>query len=201
MTKPLQPRAARTRQLIIGSAATAVDLYGPEASLGQMCEAAGISRGALNHHFALRQDVLASIRSAAETELALLGRQLLRHPGPLAEAVDELATALRGKLRSDTAIRAGTQLLLSDRTTARALIRRTQRILRRRAVVESRRGRLRRRTPPRATAALFTCVLVGLEAVDRLDTEWWDDGCAEGMWQLLMAVTVADLDNDLTQGP
>ncbi|MFF4604459.1 hypothetical protein ACFY12_17250 [Streptomyces sp. NPDC001339] len=191
-TRPLQPRAARTRRLILESAAKAVDIHGPEASLGQMCESAQVSRGALNHHFPLRQDVLDCIRATAEAEMAELAKGLIRHPGPLAEAADELATALRTKLRSDVTVRAGTRLLLADRDTARALIRRTQRILRRRALSESRRGLLRRRTPPRATAALLTCVLVGLEAVDRLDAQWWEDGCSEGMWQLLTAVMVTE---------
>lgn len=104
----MQDRAAKTRRLLIRSAAEVFDQSGFAGSpIGQICALAEVSQGALHFHFRNKQALGEAVQAAAAEILrCVTGQVPAWHPAPLQLLVDtshELARRVAG----DLVLRAG----------------------------------------------------------------------------------------------
>ncbi|MEU8761300.1 ScbR family autoregulator-binding transcription factor [Streptomyces sp. NPDC048659] len=104
----MQDRAAKTRRLLIRSAAEVFDRGGfAGSSIGQICALAGVSQGALHFHFRNKQALGEAVQSAAvEILLCVTGQVPSWHPAPLQLLVDT-SHALARRVAGDLVLRAG----------------------------------------------------------------------------------------------
>ncbi|GAA1014452.1 MULTISPECIES: ScbR family autoregulator-binding transcription factor [Streptomyces] len=107
----MQDRAARTRRHLIRSAAEVFDRGGfAGSSIGQICDRARASHGALHFHFGNKQALGRAVEStAAEILLCITGRVPDQHPQPLQLLVDTSYT-LAEHVVCDPVLRAGFRL-------------------------------------------------------------------------------------------
>ncbi|MFE6775083.1 TetR family transcriptional regulator [Streptomyces sp. NPDC057702] len=175
---PAQPRGHETRHRLLAAAAHDVD-RGGSASLNTICQKAGVSRGALTHHFASKADLLNALRQEAQQRLCPLLRRFLADRRPLPEALRECVTQYFAQLAGDHIVRAGRLLAARERDPAsqRQLVNLLQRRL------AHARGASPGDTLPQAM--LIMSVLTGLETLGRHDRQWWHWAASPDLWHRL----------------
>ncbi|WP_437101324.1 TetR family transcriptional regulator [Streptomyces sp. enrichment culture] len=177
---PTQARGYRTRSALVLAAAHEVDRTG-DASMSGVCRRAGVSRGALSHHFSGKQDLLRALRDEARGTLRLLLRYFVADRRPVTEALCRLAEQLFRRLRQDVVLRSGLALLDPREV---AVLQAQFTCLVRRRIARERRTAASAPGPERA-AALVVSVFGGLEALGRRDPRWWYLAESVGLWQQL----------------
>ncbi|MCX4857261.1 TetR family transcriptional regulator [Streptomyces canus] len=110
-----QERAARTRQLLIRSAAEAFERHGfTRARLADISSSAGVTTGALHFHFANKAALASTVEATAAAILRCAARSV-RHPGANAlQLLTGASQALADRLRHDVVARAGFRLSCGD---------------------------------------------------------------------------------------
>ncbi|MGX2995750.1 TetR family transcriptional regulator [Streptomyces sp. JNUCC 64] len=113
----MQERAERTRRAIVRATAELIADGGPEAAgLVSICRRAGVSRGALYHHFTHKEAVAAAVHDQARREVVTLideafATTLSGPPDDAAvTALSRFATLLGEALRDRPTVRAGVRL-------------------------------------------------------------------------------------------
>ncbi|KES06238.1 hypothetical protein BU52_16015 [Streptomyces toyocaensis] len=190
----MQKRAEQTRQAIVRATAELIGDGGPGAAgLVDICRGAGVSRGALYHHFATKEAVVVAVHDEARRETTTLidaafGDAL---SGPLETAaftaLSRFGSALGRALGGDLTVRAGLQLDPDGSADPARLLRQE--------VLHAVRRRVSGLLPPAAPgtpgpegqdlADLAVVVVAGLESLGRTDPAWWSPGTSDRMWRAL----------------
>ncbi|MGW6685968.1 TetR family transcriptional regulator [Streptomyces sp. NPDC054961] len=170
----MQERAKRTREALIRATAELIGNEGLNAAgLVNVCRTAGVSRGALYHHFDTMEALVAAVRLQAREELGVLIEDAFETPSYAGAA--RFSTSLGRALGEDVTLRAGLQLGPSGSGGSPRLFDEALGLVRRR-VSECEADDL---------ADLVMVVTAGLESLGRRDAVWWDPGTAERVWLLL----------------
>ncbi|MFE9627038.1 TetR family transcriptional regulator [Streptomyces sp. NPDC006527] len=195
----MQKRAQQTRQAIVRATAELIGDGGPgDAGLVNICRAAGVSRGALYHHFATKEAVVVAVRDQARREVAALIDEAfttaLSEPREEAAftALSRFGSALGRALSDDPTVRAGLQL---DPDGSADPARRL-----REEVLDAVHRKVSGLLPPAAPGAhgsegrdladLAVAVVAGLESLGRTDAAWWSPAASDRMWRALRPLFV-----------
>jgi AcrR family transcriptional regulator len=112
---PQQARAAETRTVIIRAAA---DVFGAVgyggASMAGICDAAGLTKGALYFHFASKEALALAVIDAQHERAITLGGQLQHDDRPGLEMLLRMAFELGRQLQTDPISRAGIRLTIES---------------------------------------------------------------------------------------
>ncbi|KOY54665.1 hypothetical protein ADK59_29005 [Streptomyces sp. XY332] len=200
-----QERAVRTRDTLIRSAAEIFDREGfAVASLTAISTLAGVSNGALHHHFtskavltdAVEEAALARLLAVTEAGLPLGASRMQL----LVDVTHRLATALRG----DVVLRAGFELSGEMSRPPHVDLREWWR----RWVAETLRqadseGELRPDVTASDVVSAVVAATVGFEVLGVREAEWLSASTVTRFWRLLLptvvsATLLADLDSEGT---
>ncbi|MFD9378410.1 TetR family transcriptional regulator [Streptomyces sp. NPDC059999] len=186
----MQKRSELTRQALV-RAATELIANGrlADAGLVNICRIAGVSRGALYHHFSSTAELVAEVYAQAHARTAALAEDSFE--GSPAGAPARFSAALGTAMGEDRLVRAGMRLSaegseeppwlrdeLLDRVHAK--------------VVEGARpgGETGARGPsdsrPEDLADLAVVVTAGLESLGYTDVRWWDPRTARRIWAMVL---------------
>ncbi|MCY0920585.1 TetR/AcrR family transcriptional regulator [Streptomyces sp. H27-G5] len=186
----MQKRSELTRQALV-RAATELIANGrlADAGLVNICRIAGVSRGALYHHFSSTAELVAEVYAQAHSRTAALAEDSFE--GSAAGAPARFSAALGTAMSEDRLVRAGMRLSaegseeppwlrdeLLDRVHAK--------------VVEGARhgGETGARGPsdtrPEDLADLAVVVTAGLESLGYTDVRWWDPRTARRIWAMVL---------------
>ncbi|MFF8095629.1 TetR family transcriptional regulator [Streptomyces sp. NPDC016675] len=190
----MQKRAEQTRQAILRAAAELIGDGGPEAAgLVEICRGAGVSRGALYHHFAAKEDVAVRVRDQARRRTtALVDEAFTADPADPSEdavlaALSRFTAGLGKALGDEPVVRAG--LRLDPDGSADPSRRLRQEVLD--SVHHRLRGLLSSAAPadraaePQDLADLAVAVVAGLESLGRAEADWWSPATSERIWRTL----------------
>ncbi|MER7959853.1 ScbR family autoregulator-binding transcription factor [Streptomyces sp. NPDC096030] len=196
-----QPRALRTRQDLIRSAAEVFERAGfADASIAVISSAAGVSNGALHFHFRNKRALGEAVElAAAQTLLHFTGRVPLRHPAPLQLLVDT-SQALAENLLSDPVLRAGFSLA-SDATWQGQvnLWEEWQDWVQLMLIVARERGMITSHVVIEDAVLAITSIVAGFEVLSRIDTEWTSRRAVTAFWKLMLPqLAVAETCGTLT---
>ncbi|OIJ94463.1 TetR family transcriptional regulator [Streptomyces sp. MUSC 14] len=150
-----------------------------DAGLVNICKAAGVSRGALYHHFVSIGEVVAEIHARAQDRVFELAERSFANAG--ADAPARFSVALGRALAEDRLVRAGLQLA-ADGTEAPPRLR--DEILAR--VHDEVLAAARDRSDRRVLADLAVVVTAGLESLGYADTAWWNSQNAGRIWDMVL---------------
>jgi len=108
-TEPAAERADATRERIVQAARDLVVEHGYDGvSTGQVLERAGVSRGGLYHHFSGKDDLMAAVLEAVETDFTLrLAAAVVDAPDPFTALSEGVQWYLDECLRSKELQRVG----------------------------------------------------------------------------------------------
>ncbi|GHH24834.1 TetR/AcrR family transcriptional regulator [Streptomyces rubradiris] len=190
----MQKRAEQTRQAIVRATAELIGDDGPGAAgLVDICRGAGVSRGALYHHFATKEAVVVAVHTQARRKATALVDaafgDALSDPLDTAAftALSRFGSALGRALSDDLTVRAGLQL---DPDGSADPARRL-----RQEVLSAVHRRVSGLLPPDAPGApgpegqdladLAMVVVAGLESLGRTDPAWWSPGTSDRVWRTL----------------
>ncbi|MYU20899.1 TetR/AcrR family transcriptional regulator [Streptomyces sp. SID8352] len=165
----MQTRAERTRRSLVRAAAELIADGSPaDAGLVNVCRRAGVSRGALYHHYSSLGELTAEVYGQARGRLVELMDEAFA--GPAADAPERFLVALGGALRAETVVRAGVRLA-ADGSAGPPLLRDELPALVRERVS---RARWEGGPPEPGTADLVLAVAAGIESLGYTDPRWWD---------------------------
>ncbi|MFD4137316.1 TetR family transcriptional regulator [Streptomyces goshikiensis] len=172
----MQKRSEQTRQALVSAAARIIaDGRPADAGLVNICNTAGVSRGALYHHFSSTAELTAAVYGQARARTTTLAEEAFE--GPAESAAARFCSSLCTALRDEELVRAGTQLAADGgagpprlRDDALDLVRRH---------LASAGGELAE------LADLAVVVTAGLESLGRSDGTWWEPRTSERIWDLL----------------
>ncbi|MER6393823.1 TetR/AcrR family transcriptional regulator [Streptomyces sp. NPDC059382] len=186
----MQKRSELTRQALV-RAATELIANGrlADAGLVNICRIAGVSRGALYHHFSSTAELVAEVYAQAHARTAVLAEDSFQ--GSATGAPARFSAALGAAMGEDRSVRAGMRLNaegseeppwlrdeLLDRVHAK--------------VVEGARhdgasdARGSSDTRPEDLADLAVVVTAGLESLGYTDVRWWDPRTARRIWAMVL---------------
>lgn len=184
-----QERAARTRQLLIRSAAEAFERHGfTRARLADISSSAGVTTGALHFHFA-NKDALAS---TVETTAAAVLRRAAGSAGqPEANALQRLieaSHALADRLHHDVVARAGFRLSCGEGPRHPGLDLRSEWFeCIRRLLTEADDDNLLAEGVSRQDAATsIAAATTGFEVLGRTDPSWLSPASLSRFWRLVL---------------
>ncbi|MGW1764825.1 TetR family transcriptional regulator [Streptomyces sp. NPDC002073] len=105
----MQKRSDQTRQALVRAAAELIaNGRFADAGLVNICRRAGVSRGALYHHFSSTAELMAEVYAQAQARTAVLAEQAFAGAG--AEAPARFSIALGAAMREEYLVRAGMQV-------------------------------------------------------------------------------------------
>ncbi|MGW2280027.1 TetR family transcriptional regulator [Streptomyces sp. NPDC001770] len=176
----MQDRSARTRQALLCATAELIANGQPsDAGLINICRRAGVSRGALYHHYSSTAELAAGVYQQARARVAEVAEKALVSTAP--DGLGRFLCALTYTCRTDDIVRAGLQLA-ADGTTGPPLLRDEVLALVRRYVAgDEPSGELSREE----LADLAVMLTAGLTATNHGDAE------VERVWRLLRPLFVA----------
>ncbi|ANP71348.1 ScbR family autoregulator-binding transcription factor [Cryobacterium arcticum] len=110
-----QARAVETRAVIIRAAADVFGVHGyGGASMADICEAAGLTKGALYFHFDSKEALAWGVIDAQHERALALGTDLLHSDQPGLHVLMRLTFELGKQVREDAVSRAGIRLTLES---------------------------------------------------------------------------------------
>ncbi|MER6523571.1 TetR/AcrR family transcriptional regulator [Streptomyces sp. NPDC001553] len=186
----MQKRSELTRQALV-RAATELIANGrlADAGLVNICRIAGVSRGALYHHFSSTAELVAEVYAQAHARTAALAEDSFQ--GSAAGAPARFSAALGAAMGEDRLVRAGMRLSaegseeppwlrdeLLDRVHAKVVERA------RHDGASGTRGSSD--TRPEDLADLAVVVTAGLESLGYTDVRWWDPRTARRIWAMVL---------------
>ncbi|MCB5169614.1 TetR/AcrR family transcriptional regulator [Streptomyces bambusae] len=176
----MQTRSAQTRQALIRAAAELIADGGPsDAGLVSICRRAGVSRGALYHHFSSTAQLMAAVYEQAHERVMELAEKAFDQRS--ADGPERFLTALTRALREEELLRAGIQLS-ADGSPGPPQLRDEVLTLVRRHVSK---GHRETAPSPDDLADLAVVVAAGLESLGHTDPAWWEAGTNQRLWALL----------------
>ncbi|MFE2286530.1 TetR family transcriptional regulator [Streptomyces sp. NPDC059443] len=189
----MQKQSGRTRQALVRAT---VELLAngrfADAGLVNICRLAGVSRGALYHHFSSTSELVAEVHAQAKARTAVLAGH--SSAGTAAGAPERFSVALGAAMGEEELVRAGMRVAANGSGEPPWL--RDEVLARVRAQVlagapdgEGDEDRADRE----ALADLAVVVTAGLESLGYTDGRWWDPATAERIWAMLRPL-FAELD-------
>ncbi|MFD3329823.1 TetR family transcriptional regulator [Streptomyces sp. NPDC058701] len=170
----MQKRAEQTRRALIRATAELIGDGGVRnAGLVNICRAAGVSRGALYHHFDTTEALAAAVHGQAHQQLTALVAAAFEASAHRGAA--RFSLLLVRALREDVTVRAGLQLDPHGSDGGPRLL---EEVL---GLVRDRMKGLHEDD----VADLAVVVTAGLESLGRRDAQWWDPATSERLWALL----------------
>ncbi|GGR68469.1 TetR/AcrR family transcriptional regulator [Streptomyces roseolus] len=179
----MQTRSHRTRQALVRAMAELVADGPPsDAGLVNVCQKAGVSRGALYHHFASTAMLAAAVYEEAHDRIvALIDEAFSREP---AEALRTFLVTLGESLRTDPIVRAGMKLAGDGTFQSPRLRDQMLAMLHERLVLAGRRAAF----PVEDLADLVVLLAAGVESLGRSDPKWWEGRSVDRLWPMLQAL-------------
>jgi AcrR family transcriptional regulator len=176
----MQKRSQSTRQALVRAA---VELIAngrfADAGLVNICNTAGVSRGALYHHFLSIAELMAEVYTQAQDRVHALAEDSFAHPG--ADAPARFSIALGKALTEDQLVRAGLKLAADGTDDPPRL---------RDEVLARLHGEILSEAPDspdqQVLADLAVVVTAGLESLGYSDTTWWSPENAKRIWDMLL---------------
>jgi AcrR family transcriptional regulator len=172
----MQVRSEATRAALIRATAELIaDGRTADAGLVNICQRAGVTRGALYHHFPSIAALTAAVYEEACRRLSALVDDAFAEVA--ADRLGVFLLALGEAVRADTILRAGLRLT-ADRPPAT------------RGMAERLHGRVAETyrevaASPRALADLAVVVTAGLQVLGRSEAEWWEAERLKPLWEAL----------------
>ncbi|MFF2381451.1 TetR family transcriptional regulator [Streptomyces sp. NPDC058108] len=177
----MQTRSEQTRQALVRAAAELIaNGRLADAGLVNICRRAGVSRGALYHHFSSIAELNAAVYERAHERVVALMDEAFGG-GPVEDAPERLLIAFCEALRTDELVRAGIQLAV-DGSVGPPRLRDDVLTLVRERVAATHRGTV---PAPEDLADLAVVVAAGLETLGHTDADWWDARTSKRLWALL----------------
>ncbi|MEV5280060.1 TetR/AcrR family transcriptional regulator [Streptomyces sp. NPDC052811] len=178
----MQKRAEQTRQALIRATAELIADGGVhDAGLVGICRSAGVSRGALYHHFPTKESLAAAVYEQARTEVAGLLAAAFADRAPGAAAA-RFSSALVTALREVPTVRAGMRLGPDGSTGPTRLREEVLGLVHREMIGRCLDGR---EVAARDLADLAVVVTAGLESLGRTDGAWWQGEASDRIWDVL----------------
>ncbi|MHA5048135.1 TetR family transcriptional regulator [Streptomyces sp. SD15] len=176
----MQTRSEQTRQALVRAAAELIaNGRLSDAGLVNICRRAGVSRGALYHHFSSTTELTAAVYEQAHERVVALMDEAF--DGPVEDAPERILVALCEALRTEELVRAGMQLAV-DGSAGPPRLRDDVLALVHRRVIDAHRDIV---PVPEDLADLAVVVAAGLESLGHTDSEWWDAKTSKRLWALL----------------
>lgn len=176
----MQTRSEQTRQALVRATAELIaNGRLSDAGLVNICRRAGVSRGALYHHFSSTAELAAVVYEQAYARVVALMDEAFE--GPVEDAPERLLVAFCEALRTEELVRAGIQLAV-DGSAGPPRLRDDVLALVRRRVADAHRDA---GPAPEDLADLAVVVAAGLETLGHTDSEWWDAKTSKRLWVLL----------------
>ncbi|WP_416531661.1 TetR family transcriptional regulator [Streptomyces coelicoflavus] len=180
----MQMRSERTREALIRATAELIaDGRPADAGLVNICRRAGVSRGALYHHFSSTAALAAAVHEQARGRLEEIVDTAFS--GAAADAPERFCLALTEALGTDTIVRAGMELAPDGSAGPPRLRDHLVSLLRDRVAAAYEASDRRHGAPPENLADLAVVVAAGIETLGRSDPAWWDVGTSRRLWALL----------------
>lgn len=176
----MQARSEQTRQALVDATAELIaDGRLSDAGLVNICRRAGVSRGALYHHFSSTAALTAAVYDRARTRVEALAAEAFA--GPPADAPERFLSTLGEAMRTEKVVRAGMQLA-ADGSAGPPRLR--DDLL---AVVHERVVATQKDTTAKAEdlADLAVVVAAGMETLGHNDPGWWGSETSHRLWELL----------------
>lgn len=186
-----QARAVETRALIIRAAADVFASYGyGGTSMADICQAAGMTKGALYFHFASKEALALAIIDAQHERAMTLDDEPLNETAPGLEVLMRMSVGLAVQLRDDPVSRAGIRLTLEASSLTTPVVTPYEEwiaacdLMLRRAIVD---GDVRPDTDVAAAARFVSPAFTGVQLVSEVLTGRQDlvQRVAE-MWSFLL---------------
>ncbi|CAL9620612.1 hypothetical protein SUDANB6_05854 [Streptomyces sp. enrichment culture] len=179
----MEKHPERTRQVLINAAA---DLIAQgrfaDAGLVNICRTAGVSRGALYHHFDSIAGLVAEVYSQALVRVDSLFEEAFNKPA--SEAPAEFSIALGAALLEENLVRAGIQIGADGTNDPPRLRERTLAEMRRRLLANASED-VEGAGETEATVDLAVVITAGLESLGHTDTYWWEPETAQRIWDII----------------
>ncbi|MEU2249814.1 TetR family transcriptional regulator [Streptomyces sp. NPDC019224] len=182
----MQKRAQTSRQALVSAAMELIATRRlADAGLVNICNAAGVTRGALYHHFRSIAELVCEVHAQARDQVFALADETFAEPS--ADASARFSVALGKALASDQLMRAGLRLAPDGTEDPPRL---------REEVLDRVRAETLARVPAgldRAVLAdLAVVVVAGLESLGYADPAWWGEERAERIWDVLLPLVVRE---------
>ncbi|MDI3390399.1 TetR/AcrR family transcriptional regulator [Streptomyces sp. B-S-A8] len=193
----MEKRPEHTRQVLIRAAAELIaNGRFADAGLVNICRAAGVSRGALYHHFGSVAELVSEVYDRALVRIDELADEAFG--GPPAEAPAEFSIALGAALLEEELVRAGIQIGADGTAEPPRLRELTLTRLRERMTEGAREGAGKGGAGDGGAgqgagagadadrlADLAVVVTAGLESLGHADPYWWSPGAAKQIWGMV----------------
>lgn len=176
----MQARSEQTRQALVHATAELIaDGRLSDAGLVNICRRAGVSRGALYHHFPSTTALTAAVYEEARQRTESLAEEAFA--GTAADAPQRFLLALGEAMRTEKVVRAGMQLA-ADGSAGPPRLR--DDLL---AAVHERVTEAQKEADERAEdlADLAVVMAAGIETLGYADASWWESAIAQRLWRLL----------------
>ncbi|MEU8590938.1 TetR/AcrR family transcriptional regulator [Streptomyces sp. NPDC048664] len=176
----MQARSEHTRQALVRATAELIaDGRVSDAGLVNICRRAGVSRGALYHHFPSTSALTAAVYDQARLRVQALTEEAFA--GPAQDAPERFLLALGEALRTEPVVRAGMQLA-ADGSPGPPRLRDDVLTLLRQRVRDTQKEGAR---PAGDLADLAMVVAAGIESLGRSTSGWWDGETSHRLWELI----------------
>ncbi|MFI1566692.1 TetR family transcriptional regulator [Streptomyces sp. NPDC020490] len=174
----MQARSEQTRQALVRATAELIaDGRPSDAGLVNICRRAGVSRGALYHHFSSTAALAAAVYEQARHRLETLTEEAFA--GPLQNAPERFTLALGEAMRTEKVVRAGMQLAADGSADPPRLRDEVLAVVRERMVATQAEDRAE------DLADLTVVLVAGIETLGRTDPGWWTGKASHRLWELL----------------
>ncbi|MEG3631638.1 TetR/AcrR family transcriptional regulator [Streptomyces poriticola] len=176
----MEKHPGHTRQVLISAAAGLIaDGRFADAGLVNICRAAGVSRGALYHHFGSISELVTGVYTQARVRVDDLFEEAFKKPA--CEAPAEFSIALGAALLHEHLVRAGVRIGADGTNDPPRLREEALAKVRERIVAD---GPEDAEDIGRA-ADLAVVVTAGLESLGHTDAYWWHPETARRIWGMV----------------
>jgi AcrR family transcriptional regulator len=177
----MQTRSAQTREALVRATADLIaEGRVSDVGLVNICRRAGVTRGALYHHFSSTTDVTAAVYDRARSRVVALIEEAFE--GPPTDAPERFFVALGAAMRTEHTVRAGMQLA-ADGTDGRPALRDELLTLVHQRVAETHEEAV---VPTGEDLADLTMVVAaGIESLGHADPAWWEVKASQRLWETL----------------
>ncbi|WP_338673603.1 ScbR family autoregulator-binding transcription factor [Streptomyces sp. SCSIO 30461] len=189
-----QERAVRTRDALIRSAAEVFDREGfALASLTSISSLAGVSKGALHHHFVNKAALTDAVEEAALTRLLSVAGVVPPRGVSRVQLLVDVTHRLARALREDVVLRVGFELSGEVSRPVRVDLREWWRRWVGEKVLQAEGdGELRPGVTASDAVNAVVSATVGLEVLGARDAEWLSGATITRFWLLLLPAVVSD---------
>ncbi|MEU8779211.1 TetR/AcrR family transcriptional regulator [Streptomyces sp. NPDC048606] len=176
-------RSHQTRQALVRATAELIaDGRVADAGLVNICDRAGVTRGALYHHFPSTASLAAAVYDQARTRAWSFTEEAF--DGAESDAPKRFFTALGAAMGNEKVVRAGMQLA-ADGSDARPCLRDELLAMVRQRVVATHANATASTGEAADLADLAVVVAAGIESLGRSDPAWWEDKTSTRLWEVM----------------